>query len=470
MRSTDSRLGAADCRPARALRLLAAVLLFSLTGAAQPRFFTYPVYKTTLANGLDVVVIETPEFKDVLSYNTMVLAGSRNETERGQSGLAHLFEHILFRHRYQGRADGYSEAIRQLGAHNNAFTNFDVTYYHPLTFRANLERLAELEASRFTRLEFDEQIFKTETGAVLGEYRRISSDPQLKMEEEMLRAQFPRHPYGHTTIGFYQDVLEMPRHYQAALNFYRACYRPNNVVLVVAGDVKKDEVFAVAEKYYSGWQPAPPPQVPAEGLPGGPQQRALAWPAEVAPRLFVSFRVPQFRSDSVETAVGQLLAELLVSKSAPLFQKLRYQKQSASELEFYDGVASYESFDPRLVTVSAQLYGQRLQKEGAVYFDEVLGDVAVALDELKNFSARPESAKVLAVLKSKYRYDFLAQLRSPADMARTFAWYYRFERDPQVLERLVATVARLTPTDFDAFARNYFTPERRVVVTMAHGK
>lgn len=195
-------------------RLTLAILLLAVLSApaqAPPTpFFSYPIHKKTLANGLDVVVIETPEFKEVLSYNMLILAGSRNETEKGQSGLAHLFEHILFRHRYQGQPDGYSEAMRQLGAHNNAWTDFDATYYHPLTFRSNLERLAELEASRFTELHFDEKIFQTETGAVLGEFRRIRSDPRLKMEEKMLQALFPRHTYGHTVIGFYEDVLEMP--------------------------------------------------------------------------------------------------------------------------------------------------------------------------------------------------------------------------------------------------------------------
>ena len=142
--------------------LLPIILLFATCGSAQcskTEFFSYPIHKKTLGNGLDVVVIETPEFKDVLSYNMMILAGSRNETEKGQSGLAHLFEHILFRHRYGGVANGYTQAIRQLGAHNNAWTDFDATYYHPLTFRSNLERLAELEASRFTTLDFEREAF-----------------------------------------------------------------------------------------------------------------------------------------------------------------------------------------------------------------------------------------------------------------------------------------------------------------------
>ena len=220
----------------------------STADRAAGNVFPYPIYKKTLANGLDIVVIETPEFKDVLSYNTLVLAGARNETEPGRTGLAHLFEHILFRHRFAGEEGGYTQRMTRLGTHNNAWTWFDVTYYHPLTFTANFKRrpngekelagLLDLESSRFTKLAFDEKVFKTEAGAVLGEYRRNASFPSLKLSERLLALLFPHHPYGHTTIGTHEDILDMPNKYVAALEFYDTYYRPNNCILIVVGDVK----------------------------------------------------------------------------------------------------------------------------------------------------------------------------------------------------------------------------------------
>ena len=144
------------------------LLVVSLAQAAPPpassraKVFPYPIHKKTLANGLDVIVIETPEFTDVLSYNTLVLAGARNETEPGKSGLAHLFEHILFRHRYAREEGGYEERMTRLGTHNNAWTWFDVTFYHPLTFTSNLTKrgelpgVLELESARFKALDFTE--------------------------------------------------------------------------------------------------------------------------------------------------------------------------------------------------------------------------------------------------------------------------------------------------------------------------
>lgn len=447
--------------------------------AAQSKVFPYPIHKKTLPNGLDVIVIEMPEFKDVLSYNTLVLAGARNETERGKTGLAHLFEHLLFRHRYAGEEGGYEDRMSRLGTHNNAWTWFDITFYHPLTFTSNLTRkplrtqelpgVLPLESSRFTALDFDEKIFKTETGAVLGEYRRNASFPSLKLSERMFALLFPHHPYGHETIGYYQDVLDMPNHYDAARRFYDTYYRPNNCVLVIAGDVKADEILAQVEPYYRNWQAKPVPPIVATGAPPKKEQREhVTWDADVAPIVWVGYRLPAFKPGSVDAAVAELLNELLVTPASPLYKKLRYEKQTASSLGFGEGTQGFESFDPRLLIVSAQLYKDKYAERGPAYFDEVSGDIIAGLDELKRFSRQKEAKKLLEVLKSKYRYDFLAGLSSPANIAETFAWYYRFDRDPEVLEKLLASVQKLTPQDIDRFAQTYFVPENRAVLTLSY--
>jgi zinc protease len=460
-----------------ALAAVPAALAQARRAAAPPaKVFPYPIHKKTLANGLDVVVIEMPEFRDVLSYNTLVLAGARNETEKGRTGLAHLFEHILFRHRFAGEEGGYESRMGRLGTHNNAWTWFDVTFYHPLTFTENLERprradlpgLVELEAGRFVNLDFTEEIFRTEAGAVLGEYRRNASFPSLKLDERLSAMLFPHHPYGHTTIGFYDDVVDMPNQYDAAVRFYKTYYRPNNCVLIIAGDVKAEDVFRIVEPHYRDWQPAEPPKITPTGEPPrGPLRDHIAWDADVAPLVWVASRLPAHQTGSADTAVGQLLPELLVAQTAPLYRKLRFEKQSAAALSFAEGSQGYESFDPRAVVVEAQLYKEQLAARGAAYFDEVVADVVAGMEELKNFSRQRDARERLARMKSKYRYDFLAAMSSPANVAQTFAWHYRFERDPEVFEKLLASVERLTPRDIDNFARRWFTPENRAVLTLS---
>lgn len=439
--------------------------------------FPYPVHKMTLANGLDVVVIETPEFKDVLSYNTLILAGSGREEEKGKTGLAHLFEHILFRHRYGGVDGGYDEWMGRLGTHNNAWTWFDVTYYHPTTFAANLERrpqgglpgLVELESSRFTSLDFTEKLFKTETGAVLGEYRRLASFPSFRLEERLAALMFPHHPYGHSTMGDYADVLDMPNQFPAAKRFYDAYYRPNNCVLVVAGDVRAAEVFKAVEPWYADWKAAPvPPVRPTGEAPRREQREHAPWDADVSPLVWVAYRMPAFKPGAPQSAAAELLSELLVSPAAPLYKRLRYEKQSASALGFEDGTRGFESVDPRALVVSAELYKDKYAERGRAYAEEVASDVIAGLDELKSFSSQPGGAGLLKAVKSKFRYDFLAELSSPGAIAKSFSWHYRFSRDEKALDRLLESVEAVRPEDIEALAKARFTPENRVVLSLAY--
>ena len=456
------------------IRVLIILLFLSVGSPLYARFFPYPVAKKTLDNGLDVIVIETPEFKDVLSYNMLVLAGARNEIEKGRTGLAHLFEHILFRHRWQGKVNGYDELINQIGAFNNAWTSFDVTYYHPLTFTSNMRggasrpSLPRLEAARFTRLDFTEEIFKTEAGAVLGEYRRNASNPGLRMQERLLTLAYPRHSYGHNTIGYLADVEDMPNEYEAALDFYNTYYRPNNVVLIVSGDVKTADVYQLSENLYGKWERGDNPTIPKPGPMDGPKREHVSWDADVPPRVLYSYRMPPFSPSSVEGAIGQLLPELLSGETAELFQQLRYRKKTARSVGLYSG--QYESFDSRLLQISTVLFKDQFEEKGAAYFDEVISDIEKACQDLKQFSRTENARQQLEDLKSKFRYDLLASLDSPAGIAQNFAWYYRFERDPDVLDTLLAGVEKLGPSDIDRFAGTYFTDRNQAIVTMAYGK
>ena len=448
------------------MRLLVPLLVIFavMPAAAHAQFFPYPIQKRTLPNGLDVVVIETPEFKDVLSFNVLILAGSGRENEKGRSGLAHLFEHIMFRHLHD-TPQAYQPAVEGLGAFNNAYTWYDVTFYHPLTFTSNLEQLAALEASRFANLQYSERVFRTEAGAVYGEYRRIASDPSLRLEEVLDDLMYgPGHGYGHTAIGYLDDVKDMPNAYKSAVAFYRAYYRPNNAIVVVSGDVKADEVFRVVEKYFGGWQRANIPQQPDPGAINGPKRQDLTWPSEVPARVVVGYKVPAFVPGSADSAAILVMAELVGGETAPLYRKLRFDEQVATDLTV--DRASAVGFDDRPLSTDVTIATEKYAQQGRALVDRVANDVSSSFERLSNFSADAEGVKRLESIKSQMRFDMLASLNSPANVAENFVMYYRFNRDPQVFDKVAESIARLRPADIDAFARKYFTPQNRVTVTL----
>src|SRR3954468_21917651 len=106
--------------------------------AAASKVFPYPMVTKTLPNGLKVTVVPAHEFKDAATFASVVMAGSRNEVHKGKTGLAHLFEHIMFLHEHGGKPEGYEAEMQRMGVDNNAFTDYDMTFYHPTTFTKNL--------------------------------------------------------------------------------------------------------------------------------------------------------------------------------------------------------------------------------------------------------------------------------------------------------------------------------------------
>jgi zinc protease len=444
------------------------------TATHASKFFPYKIYTKTLPNGLHVVIIPTPEFKHMATYATAVFAGSRNETEHGKTGLAHLFEHEMFLHEYGGVAEGYSAQMRAMGTDNNAFTDYDMTFFHPTTFTENLigpvmrpdgphPGVIELEAARFQNLTIERKAFEVEAGAVLGEYRRTFSDPGETMIAVLSEKAFPGHPYGHTVMGYQDDVEKMPQAWDAAWEFYHNYYRPNSLAVIVVGDVDPQLLLPPIEKAYAAWKPAPKPVIPAASLPKAEVKVHIAWGAEVAPRVMVGYHTPAAKPGSKETAVGQIIRELLVSRSAPLYQKLRYQKQTVTDLSL---AAEPMSTDPHWLLLDSELTLERFHRDGARYADDVQRDMISGMEDLKTFSKQPNAEKTLELVRERVHNDLLAQLDSTVDIAQTFAGYYRFGYDSQAIDKAMAAIQALTPADVDAYASRYFTRNRRVIATL----
>jgi zinc protease len=445
--------------------LAALIVAATFAAAAHAQFFPYPVQKRTLPNGLDVIVIETPEFKDVLSFNTLILAGSGRENEKGRTGLAHLFEHIIFRHQHD-TPEAYQPAVEKLGAYNNAFTWYDITYYHPLTFTSNLEQLVPLEASRFKSLKYSERVFRTEAGAVYGEYRRSASDPSLRLEEVLGDLMYgPAHGYGHSTIGYLDDVKDMPNAFKSAQKFYDDYYRPNNAIIVVSGDVKADRVFSLVEQTFGDWKAKKTPEQPDPKPFNGPKKQHETWESDIPPRVMVAYMIPPYVPGSSEAATMDVIAELMGGETAPLYRKLRYEEQVASSLGV-DNVSSIGA-DARPLATYVTVAKDKYDTQGRALLDRVDADVSRAYESLSAFSSQSDSAARLESIKSQLRNDILASFNSPANIAQNFANYYRLSRDPQVLEKVAGALAALKPSDVDAFAKKYFTPKNRVSITLA---
>ena len=297
-----------------------------MSGQAQPpapgRILPFDASERTLANGLKVIVVPTG-FPNIVSLQIPVMTGSRNEVEPGKSGFAHFFEHMMFRGTQAYPPDAYQAIVTQAGARQNAFTSDDFTNYHTTFAKEDLETILKIEADRFQSLDYSSEGFKTESRAVLGEYNKNSANPIQKLIEVQREHAFKSHTYRHTTMGFLKDIEDMPNQFEYSKTFFDRWYRPEYATVIVAGDVKADEVFPLVEKYWGSWKPGTyKVEVPVEPAPAGPVVAHVPWSAPTLPWVSVAIRTPAFGETSREWAALDVLSDLAFGPTSPLYKSL----------------------------------------------------------------------------------------------------------------------------------------------------
>ncbi|SEP64722.1 zinc protease [Faunimonas pinastri] len=200
-----------------------------------------------LGNGMDVVVI--PDHRaPVVTHMVWYKVGAADE-QPGQSGLAHFFEHLMFKGTRNHPEGRFSEAVSDIGGEENAFTTLDYTAYFQRVAKENLGEMMAFEADRMRHLTLADEQVATERDVVIEERRlRIDNDPGAQMSEQLARILYMNHPYGKPVIGWMHEIEALNR--TAALDFYNRYYTPANAVLVVAGDVTAEEVRRLADLTY----------------------------------------------------------------------------------------------------------------------------------------------------------------------------------------------------------------------------
>lgn len=221
---------------------VAAIVYTAPAAHALPRPETF-----TLANGMQVVVI-TDRRAPVVTHMVWYRVGSADEP-RGQSGIAHFLEHLMFKGTPRIPPGEFSKIIARNGGEDNAFTNLDYTAYYQRIARDRLDLVMGMEADRMRNLVLDEKNVLSERDVIIEERRqRTDNVPGSRLREQMMAALYRNSPYGIPIIGWLHEMQGLTR--QNAIDFYRVHYAPNNAILVVAGDVDARELRPLAEKHY----------------------------------------------------------------------------------------------------------------------------------------------------------------------------------------------------------------------------
>lgn len=317
----------------------ALVVSFALTFTAQA---DEHVSNFTLDNGMDVVVIEDTRAPVVVQM-VWYKAGSADELP-GASGVAHFLEHLLFKGTDTLAPGELSATVARNGGSDNAFTSYDYTAYFQRVAADRLELMMRMEADRMVNIRLSDDDILTERDVVIEERnQRTENDPGALFREQRRAAQFLNHRYGVPIIGWQSEMVSLDL--DDALTYYRTNYAPNNAILVVAGDVRPDEVRALAETYY-GAIPANP-DLPERARPQEPRQMAerrllMEDPRVAQPYISRSYLAPERDPGNQEKAAAlTLLGELLGgSSTSVLNQRLQFdQKLVVQTGAWYSGTS-----------------------------------------------------------------------------------------------------------------------------------
>ena len=482
------------------IKFVCLALLATLTATAQNlKEFEKKVTEFTLSNGLHFIIIERHE-APVVSFNTYVKAGSIDDPA-GQTGLAHMFEHMAFKGtpwigsknwpEEKKALDEVEEVYAQLeqerrkdlranparieqlesrvkaaidkadlyvdpnaypriieengGVGMNAGTSLESTNYF-YNFPSNrIELWFLLESERFLHPVFRQ--FYNERDVVLEERRmRVESSPQGKLMEALLGTSFIAHPYRVGPGGWASDIknLRVPE----AERFYKTFYVPGNITMGIAGDVNPAEAKRLAEKYFGQLPagPLPPLVTTVEPKQEGPKHVDVNSPSQ--PLLFIGYKRPdQYDKDD---PVFDVISTILSSGRTGILYKdmVRDKKLSVAAV----AVPTYPAGKyPNLFLFFLAPSAGRTNAENEKEFYEVL----------EKFKNEKVDDATLARVKTKARAGLIRELDSNSGLASQLTSYYNSYGDWRKLFTSLDEVNKVTADDVQRVARRYFVPENR---------
>lgn len=361
----------------------------------EERSKTFDAESFTLDNGMQVIVIPNAR-TPVVTHMVWYKVGAADEP-RGQSGIAHFLEHLLFKGSEQiGRPPlkpgEFSQIVRSLGGNDNAFTAQDYTAYFQSVPAQHLETVMRMEAGRMNGISPPEAEVDSERKVILEERRqRTDNDPRGQFGEQLAAAAFVNHPYGIPVIGWKHEMDELS--YADAKAFYDRWYAPNNAILVVSGDVTPGEVFQLAIDIYG--------QLPREDVPARKRTRSpelnsqtsvtLQHPSIREPVVQMLFRVPSANQNRQESLAFEILQEIMGGGStARLYKSLVAEQKIASNAGLsYNGSSVDDS--------SLWIYASPVEGTGLEVIKKAL------TDELRKLVKDGVSEEELSDAKSRLR-------------------------------------------------------------------
>ncbi len=398
-----------------------------------------------LGNGLTVVSL-VDRSAPTISYHTWFRVGSRHERP-GKTGLAHLFEHLMFNEtKRRGRGE-FDRLMERAGAEVNAATWTDWTYYYENAPKNALALVIELEADRMSNLVLRAPQVRSEKEVVANERKlRVEDDIEGRALEELYATAFRRHPYRWPTIGWMKDIRGFT--VEDCRRFYRTHYAPNNATVIIAGDFDERQALSKIQERYGRLSPARPIDPgPHSKEPLQRRERVLRIAAPTpTDKVLIGYRAPSFANP--HTPALSVANELLFGgRSARVHRLLCLDEELA--LSVRGAISPF--VDPGLFEIWISLREGKRRRDAIALLDK----------EVRRLAAEGPTDLELEKAINQIELSFLHSMETAGGKAEQVGFYETVVDDGGTPFDRLNAYRRVTPTQVKRAVARYLRPSRR---------
>lgn len=418
-----------------------------LHSAAAPQTSSPEQLLFTLENGLRVIIQED-HFAPVVAIQMWVKAGSADETP-DVAGAAHVHEHMIFKGTQRRPVGAIAAEVESSGGQINAFTSSDHTVYHLILASRYCATGLDIIADALQNTTFDPHELSKELNVVMEEWKRGEDSPTTRAATELFRLAYTTHPYGRPVIGFRETIEALNR--ERVVNFYQRWYHPNNMTLVIVGDVGCEETRQEVIRLFS--------HQPARALP--PRPRAPEPPQSALRLSVMNMNVEEFYlylgfplppANHKDVFALDLLSYILGGgESSRLVQTVQVDK----ELVNWVSAHAYTPQDPGLFIVTAALERDKVRP--------ALEEILTRLFQCKHSFVSPTE---LARARTNLASDFIYRRETVQGQSRQLGYFLTVFDDLHYERQYLDGLAEVTRQDIQDAAQRYLYPEALTLVLL----
>ncbi|MFN7131219.1 MAG: M16 family metallopeptidase [Myxococcales bacterium] len=398
-----------------------------------------------LDNGI-TVIFERQKAAPVVAIQVWVKAGSADETPE-EAGLAHLHEHMLFKGTARRKLGEIARDVEGRGGEINAWTSFDQTVYHVVLASAFAHEGIDILADAVRNSAFDRDELAREIEVVVEEIKRAKDSPSRRVSREMFLTAYQRHPYRLPVLGTEESVRSFTREKVTA--FFEKHYRPDNITVVVVGDMEEGVARREIERHFGGdWgrSPRAPVQRPAE-----PEQNELRLAMQSdgvkEGHLALAWHIPGI--DAEDLPALDLLANVLgQGEGSRLNLALKLQQQVVNETYAY----AYTPKDPGLMVAGFTAAPGKVRQA-----------IPALLAEVQRVRHQPVTAEELATASAMLESDMVYGKETVQGVARKLGFYETTCGSLEFEKAYYARVAKVTADEVQRVAEKYLRPQNLTV-------